>query len=309
MIRHELITPGVGSGTQVVWDLTAGTRVERDAGGVVTFTGTAPTVVADGVKGLGHPKFDVMGQESPRGHGRKRTGMRAKERPVFMPILFSELGEDWAEVQRLFWRCVTPDTPIRWRVTAPDGRVRELLCILDPEEVSYDLDPSIVYAVEPLDMVADDPFWVGDPQSALLAVAGDGTPFFGPSNFGPPLYIQPSSTNGQHRFMVDGDLEAWPVLTLTGPIPAWSVTGLPSGSTVGGVPLLAGDKLVVDFDPTVHAAVRSRSGVVTYVTDQLTQSNFFRLVADSMGGMEVETFVSGTGTMDLTYRPRYWRAV
>lgn len=310
MIQHELITPApINSGVaSIIWNLTAGKRFELDTEGGLVREGLGPLVVEGGVEGLGHPQFEVNGKETPRVHGRRRTGLRAKARKCFLPVFLDAEGADWAEIYRLFWACVTPASAILWRVTTPNGQVRELSVVLDPQGGSYDTDPTLSFENEPLDFVADDPFWRGLPQVALLAVADDGTPFLGAEGTAPPFHIQSSSANGTNRFIVDGDLEAWPRLELVGPIPVWSVS-TKDGQTVGGLPLLEGDRVVIDFDPTGQVAIRTRGGVDTNVTDQLPQAGFFRLVADSLGGMEIETFMSGSGSLKFTYQPRFWRAV
>lgn len=310
MIRHQLVTPAGGAVgvASILWDLTAGVRHEYDALGIELWQSPGPKVLASGVEGLGHPEFETFGQESPRLPGLRRTGQRAKQRKCFLPLLFDEIGEEWAAVTRLFWRCVTPEAPVVWRVIAPDLRVRELEVTLDPESQSYRHDPSLISTIEPLALVADDPFWEGPAQSALQAVEYDPDLFFG--TYGaPPFHIALSSMSGEHRFMVDGDLDAWPVLTAVGPIPIWRVSSLVDGSTVGGIPLLAGDRLTVDFAPTAQTAIRTRGGVDQNVTGQLTHAGFFRLVADHFGGMDVETYVSGAGHFELRYRPRYWRGI
>jgi hypothetical protein len=310
MIRLEFVTAavGVGDAVSIVWDLSDGRRRELAANGSVVREAAGPYVLVDGVEGLGHPQWEVSGLETVRRDGRRRTGQRAKPRSGFLPVVFFDEGADWHAVSKLFWRCVNVRNDFVWRVTGADGDVRELTCRLDPSQVSYGSDPSLEVQAEPVDIVADDPFWRGVSQTALVVVEGDGISFFGPAQNAPPFYIGPSTVSGSSRFEVDGDLEAWPVLELVGPILDWSVSD-GNGGIVGGLALLEGDRVVIDFDPTVQAAIRTRDGVESNVTDLLPNAEFFQLVADPLGGMDVDVYLAGTGSLTINYQARYWRAI
>jgi hypothetical protein len=312
VIRHELITsaPNGSDAASIRWDLTEGKRYELNQIGGVIRTGIAPVVVEGGVEGLGHPQIEVYGQETPRRPGRQRTGARVKPRKCFLPVFFDADGVEWAAVHRLFWKCVTPVAPVLWRVTAPDGRSRQLFCYLDPQSGAYSTDPSLSFENEPLDFLADDPFWQGAEQVAALVVTGNGIGFFGVDGAsGPPFHIQPSGVAGTHQFVVDGNVDAWPLLEVVGPVSDWSVTSGRDGSKVGGMQLYAGDRLVIDFDPTAQAVMLARDGVEVNVTDVLPHKQFFQLIADGSGEMTVGTEMFGEGHLKLTYKPRYWRAI
>lgn len=312
MIRHELITaaPNGVDAVSIRWDLSEGKRYELNQNGGVIRSGIAPVVVEGGVEGLGHPQIEVYGQETPRRPGRQRTGSRIKPRKCFLPVFFDADGIEWAAAHRLFWRCVTPTAPVTWRVTAPDGRARHLSCYLDPQSGGYNTDPSLSFENEPLDFVADDPLWQGTEQVAVSVLTGNGIGFFGiDGSSAPSFHIQPSSDAGKHLFSIDGDVDAWPTLEVVGPVSDWSVTSGKDGSKVGGLQLREGDRLVIDFDPTVQVATLIVEGIETNVTDVLPHKQFFQLIADGGGGMAVDTEIFGEGHLQLTYKPRYWRAI
>lgn len=317
MISHELRSAhpdaGISGGpTHVVWNLTEGTRTDyRD--GVAVGSGPGPFVVADGIEGMGHAKVDVFARETPRGAGRVRTGTRAKERGAFLPLVFVQRGQEWVESQRLFWRSFSPDRLSSWRVILDDGSWRELLVYLDPRDTVYPRDPSVIRQVFAIAFDADMPFWLGPEQLAITANNAGGTPFFGNSGNAPPFHIQSGSNTAGEAFYVAGDMKVWPVLTVVGPATGFQVQRMNGGDgVIGGMNIPAGQKLVVDFDPTSQAAmlrpVNANSGG-TNVTNQLTSRGFFPVEPTFQPNMQIVTIsMVGDGYATLSYRPHYWRA-
>lgn len=311
MIRHELVTRprSVAGVASIVWDLTDGIRREYDSAGALLLEGSGPRVVDRDVEGLGFVELDVYGREAPRVAGRKRTGIRAKSRATFLPVLFTELGVEWDDIQRRFSRSIAPPRPFIWRVTSPGGTVRELEVFLDPEDDEFSKDPSQIRQAIGVPGIADNnPYWMGEKQVVLEFVQGNGISFFGPDSAAPLFYIDAGSAEGEHEFIVDGDIDAWPVLEVEGPL-VWEVESLPSGRTVGGLELITGDTLRIDFAPTSQTAIRTRGGVEEVVTRLLPRREFFGLDPDEDNVARVRVAVTGAGNLRLSYRPLYWKGL
>lgn len=316
MIRHELRAPHPSiAGRWIVWDLTAGRyRVESGAGAEIS-TGIGPRV-ATGIEGMGGIKHDVYSRETPRGAGRVRTGTRARERSAFLPILFSQRGIDWVSVQRLFWKCLSPDRSITWRVYAPDDSWRELHVFLDEDDTVYPRDPTQIRQVVGVGLVADDPFWLGPTQTLVSSRQGSGQNFFGAAGSAPPFYIEPSGQSGSDFFVADGDELVWPVLTVVGPATGFEARGDGDGwydrVVSSGMTVPAGQQVVLDFDPRAQAAMLRPATATsggTNVTSQLARREFFPVDGSWLDGNILALSMVGGGHMSLTYRPRYRRAI
>lgn len=318
MITHELHAahPDAaisGAPTDVVWNLTEGTRTDY-RNGVVVGNGPGPMATADGIEGMGHPKVDVFARETPRGAGRVRTGTRARERSAFLPLVFIQRGQEWIDSQKLFWRCFSPDRTASWRVISPDGTWRELIVYLDPQDTIYPRDPTAIRQVLGLALLAELPFWLGPEQVAVTASDAGMVPFFGEAGNAPPFYIQPGSSTAGSAFTVAGDVDVWPVLTVMGPSSGFQVQELFEGyGVVGGISVPSGQKLVLDFDPTAQAAMRRPANATsggTNVTGQLTSREFFPIRPTFQPDVQVVLLsMVGSGYAQLSYRPRYWRAI
>jgi len=99
----------------------------------------------------------------------------------------------------------------------------------------------------------------------------------------------------------DGDLEAWPVWTVTGPLT--SVTVGVDGSTVQwDVALLEGDVLVIDTDPAVQSAWLNGDDV----TDQLGTADFAPIPAGHE--LPLSLTMAGAGSVEAAITPRHYRA-
>lgn len=313
MIRHELRMPHPSEVSRfVVWDLTnARHRIENAAGAEVS-SGAGPRV-SRGIEGMKHPSVEAFTRETPRGSGQVRTGTRVKARPAFLPLVFGDLGAEWEQVQSFFWSCLSPDRYAAWRVYRSDGTWRELMVTLDPSDDGYVMDPSQVRTIERLDLIADDPFWLGPEQVAATVAQASDALFFGPGG-APPFNIVSGSQDGSTGLTVAGDVKVWPVLTVQGPASAFRTAPLfETRSVEGAITVDASQKLVIDFDPRSQAALlrpKAADSGGSNVTAQLTGRAFYPIEPSfSSGVMVVLLSMVGAGQATLSYRPKYWRAV
>lgn len=272
-----------------VWELSS-----PEAG--VFLTGT-------GIEGLGMPTHQAWIGESPAVHGQYYRGHVVDSRPVFWPVyLYSDTGtEEWLELDRAFWRSLQPGKHGTWSVTTPSGGTRSLSCrFVDDGRHSFQRDPLFRgWATYGVSLIADNPFWTGEPvrrtwaQSTTDDFYGGGT--------APVFNISSGSQLSTAKMTNEGDLEAWPVWTIKGPLTSVTV-GVDGATIQWNVTLTTGDILVIDTDPTVQSAWLN--GVD--VTDQLGTADF----APIPPGVELplSLTMAGTGSVEATITPRHYRA-
>ena len=273
-----------------VWDLT-------NPDGGVFLTGK-------GVEGLGMPTHQAWVGESPAVHGQYYRGHLVEPRPAFWPVyLYSDEGSaEWIKLDRAFWRSLQPGKHGRWTVETPAGGRRSLSCrFVDDGRHSYDHDPiARGWAAYGVSLIADSPFWMGEPVRRTWSQR-DAPKFFGPEGKGPPFYVTSGSQLSTAKITNEGDLEAWPVWTIQGPLT--SVTVGVDGATVQWNVTLAGtDILVIDTDPTVQCAWLN--GVD--VTDQLGTADFAPI--PSGDELRLSLTMAGTGSVEASITPRYYKA-
>ena len=259
------------------------------------------------VRGLGMPDSDDWVTAAPMLHGQRFRGFRIKPREIFWPILvYGARDQEWIDRDGAFWQTMRPDVTGVWTVTAPDASRRSITCRFSGVTDGYDRDPSaagvVAYGVT---LVADDPFWRGPTVSAGPWSAPNAQPFFGGAvgGSGPLLYVSARSGSGGATVNNPGDVEAWPVWTITGP--ATSATVAVGGAPVGmPFALAAGEVLTIDTDPTVLAATSSLSGDKTRALSAATV--FAPIPAGANRGLSAA--ISGTGSVRVSFTPRYYRA-
>lgn len=118
---------------------------------------------------------------------------------------------------------------------------------------------------------------------------------------GPPFTVGSGFTLANAAATNSGDVDAYPVWTIKGPVD--SVTVGVNGRTIAApIVLTADDTLTIDADPRVLAAYKNGSDVTT----QLGEADFAPIPA----GAEVPLTLSmtGTGSVSVRFRPRYFRA-
>ena len=261
-----------------------------------------------GVKGLGMPTVASQVQELANVDGQRLAGWTLKPREVILPLRFEDASNtDLEGLQRTFWNALGIGVYSDLRVTTADGRVRHLRVRFESDNtVAYEIQPYIYTAPFDLYLIADDPWWFGDPMVYAYSLAGsDVRNFFGgldPAMAGvaPPFYISRSSGQTAFNLTNPGDIDAWPVWEIDGPVSIFSV-GV-SGKLVSGmIPILEGSSLIISTDPANQSA--KLDGV--RVTRQLTALNFAPLPAGVQQALTIA--VTGTGLVKVTFNPRYKR--
>lgn len=277
-----------------VWDLRDGSRGVQIAQG--------------GVLGLRHAPTEVFKRESTFVDGQQMTGWKLKPRPLELPLDVHGLTEEeWFVRDRALSRAFRVDRPGRLTITDPFGGSRTITARLDgTDDDAMDDDPSAVLgSTVVMSLIADDPWYYGQPVPYTFKDASPDRGFYPPNGFGPPFYLAPATFTGADTLENVGDAPAWGLLELQGPATGFRVVignRLISGFTPG-FELEAGQTLTLDTHPR-RSSARLEDG--TNVTRYLTSTQFAAVPDGS--SVPIEVIVYGDGEMALTLTPRYLRA-
>jgi hypothetical protein len=194
------------------------------------------------------------------------------------------------------------------RVTSPVGDQRELACICVDGlsmverlgESSTPTDQRLVLAFK-----AHEPYW-----TATSDVVTDFTVGGSPATFFPffPLRLTASEIAVDTTVTNGGDVEAWPVWTITGPGSSIVLRNLTTGKelTISGLTLGAGETMTIDTRPGHKTIIRQDgTNLWPYVVLSSSTSGLWSLTDGSNSvRMEMATTTSASA-LRLAYRPRY----
>lgn len=282
-------------------------------------------VLLPGVRGLGSVTASRHSTTSPAAAGSRYEGTSVLDREVFWPLhIYSDGGSiDWMLRDRAFWAGMDPKDTGVWTVTHPDGKHRSLtLRFLTDGDHSRAQDPMVrgwdTYGVT---LVAEQPYWAGDPVVNSFIGPVDPLPFFEPD--GPQLVnIATSYSAANARMDNPGDVESYPRWFIDGDTTAVSA-GV--GGVVVDVPfaVVYGTCLVIESDPdmigatlydiTVSGAPKKPSERIFGVdlinpidmTAELGEADFAPVPAGSQVPLSLE--ITGTGTVEVLLPTLYRR--
>lgn len=263
----------------------------------------APLWTRPGVSGIGAAPRAVTSRALATG-GTLARWSHVDERLVAWPLGLDVgvgfLGHD--DMWRMFVRAWTATTPAAGvpragllRITRPDGTWRQLACRYQ-SGLEFQGGTDLPGQGSPvLSLAASDPWWYGPTQVALTFA------YVPPRNYLAPYEtLSPTHTTGQAPVAIDGDVDASPVWTLTGPAASYAV-GIPGRSFTFGA-LAAGEKVTVDVGrrTVTDATGANRFGGLTLPGSQLftLPAGISRLLVDMTGGQP-------GAQVDLQYQPRF----
>jgi hypothetical protein len=228
-----------------------------------------------------------------------------------LPLLMWHDGTtaEWVAQDRAFWKSMHPALEGTLMLSpAGTGSRRTIRLRVVPEDYQFPVDPAQAgWAVYPVMLIADDPFWRGMTRTAGWLAATSGEEFY--EETGPHLVnIGPGHTMDSATATNDGDEPAWPVWTVIGPCSAAHV-GV--GDTVIDVFAVAdGKALVIDTDPRVRTAIEydypAMTGAVDRTADLVGEVGFAAVPPG--GSQPVNIAMTGTGIIRIALTPLHWRA-
>ncbi|MGL5910662.1 MAG: hypothetical protein ACRCZP_11715 [Phycicoccus sp.] len=299
VVEPPIVDPqAVGGLAEVTW-----TGID---GSVWSLLGGDGVVLLPGVRGMGMPDVTRFTSESPSVDGARWRGRRVPEREVFWPLLLQDPGTDVDMMlrDRAWWAALHPAGTGLWEVVHPNGSRRRLRCRFASADDVSERDPLRAgWWTFGVTLIAEDPFWAGDPVTRAWS-PGAQTPFFGGTigGAGPPLHISPGGTIATAAVDNPGDEPAYPVWTVTGPTTSVSV-GVDGHVVTLGSAIPAGQIRVVDTHPS-RLTVVDGAGV-----DRLSEATAVEFAAIPPGpGVVLSLAMTGSGQVAVEFTPRHHRA-
>ena len=271
-------------------------------GTVTTLSGAADTEVRIGRAGAFMPEFDLVADVVPLQAGARLRTVRTRPREVDLPLLVKGTSSAGLRTtMRSLLHLLNPDRGEgRLRVTAPGGDQRELWCryaagLMGNEEFGV----NVLFQRAVLTFWAADPYWYAvspETETYLLTAASSFFPFF-------PLVVSASSIFGAMTITNAGDVDAWPIWTITGPGSDIYLRNVTYGEYLHvAATLNAGDILQIDTRPG-------------YKTVEINGVNSFSMISAASalwnlrrGANSVKIEISGATAASacvLNYTPRY----
>ena len=259
-------------------------------------------VLGSGARGFGLPEVDLYESVAAGVDGSRHRGHRVVEREVFLPLwVFSEAGQAWFDLDRSFAATLRPDAPGLLTVVQPSGEARTLTCrLLSGGDEALDLDPGLLgWAATSVVLRSNDPYWSGAPVSRSW---GATAPVDFIQTSAPPFHISPSNTLASASVTNPGDVDAWPVWTITGPVTS---VDLGVGSRLVEVPagVADGDVLTIDTRPTAQTATLQDG------TNEVPNLGAWDPAPIPPGeSVSLSIDMVGAGSVAVAFTPRYYRA-
>ena len=270
-------------------------------------TGAGVWMTDGGIEGMGNPPTTPFTRLSPFVAGQTLTGFSTGPRSVFWPVAIDAGIRSWVENQARFWDSLIPGEFGTWTVSR-DGSPRTLECRFESDGGKpYEFDPSQRgIEVAGVTLTADKPFWRGPHVSKLFQQAQSSGTFYAPSGSTHVFNIGSAGNTDAAVLSNPGDVPAWPLITISGPSVAFSVT-VDDAEISATLSLASGDRLVIDTDPTQQMARLWRGGVSTlFPFFNFTQIRFAPIPRG--GSVPIAITVNGSGPVEIGFYPQYRRA-
>jgi hypothetical protein len=265
---------------------------------------TGIALLRGGVTGLHFPKITKYRSESRAVPGHRRRGWRTAGRDVFWPLYVyggRGQGEAWRDIYTRFFNTIHPEDEGVWSVTA-GGKTRTLrLTGRFEDEHQFDRDPYLDgWAIIPVELEPSQPYWSGEAVKVGPFSVPDPVDFI-PEDGGPPFHVSAAGTFATATISNPGDVEAFPVWTVVGPLTDVTL-GLGGVSADVPFPVADGQKLRIDTDPRNVSA--TLDGVD--VTEDLGLLEF--AAVPKGGTVPLAVGATGEGSIRAELVPLYFRA-
>lgn len=220
---------------------------------LVDLAGAVTSQVLFGVQGRFMPPFGFVEDETPNREGARIRRVKVPPREVTVPMLFfGDTSTGLRDQLRILAHRLNPLAGDgRLQSVDPAGRVRELTCRysqgFEGDESTADGGLLSLAAVLVF-RAAEDPYW-HDRDATVLEFGTGSPPAFFPFF---PLTLAGSTIVGGITIENPGDIEAWPIWTITGPGSGLTLTNDTTGESLELSTVLGGgDTLTIDTTPGV----------------------------------------------------------
>jgi hypothetical protein len=280
----------------------------------------AGILVQPGAIGLGMPDYTLYSNTSPAFDGTSVRGHRAEERQIALPLLV--YGDSRADFLPVWRRLVTDVAPARRLGRTVPGT----LSLIPPVGAGGSLGRSIEafyagglggndddkgtgmqWASVVLSLRCPSPYWLGDTVIARFQLAA-------PDDFYPytwPLMVSDSQVLGELVAVNEGEVEAYPVFEITGPMDSANLINQTTGELMNiGGGLDPGHTMTIDTRESARSVlVVDEFGEVTnrYADLSLDSTLWALAPGDNQVALEIPGADVGS-SLTITYRPRYLTA-
>jgi hypothetical protein len=296
-----------GPGPILLFDRPLGIRWEGPNGAAFELNdGLGDVRAIPGIGGLGMPSWTSFVTSSAAEDGQTVRSVKADPKEFVLPVAVkSRTGRDWLLADADFFASLDPFLPGRLVVTNPfTSSTRTLECrLVDDGGATYDMDPAVAaWASYGLRMIADQPFFLGDPIEKSFAREPD-------MDFRRPAggkWVSRSSNTGNATMPNPGSEPAYFTAKITGGgddgLSSWAV-GV-DGKRVGGdIPLAPTRWATVDTHPKA-LSVRLDDG--TSLIGELSEGAFAWIAPGAR--VPVDFLLEGVGSVLLKVVPRHRKA-
>jgi phage-related protein len=254
-----------------------------------------------GAAGRWMPPVHVDDRPVPGDHGTRFRGCRFDAAQPVIPILIEGADpEAYRQALRDVASALNPAKGVGKLRATFDGAVREQSAIYidglnHPEDFPLHGQPAVMFR-------AFDPFWYDTATVVGTFETGTAAPFF------PILPIRLASSEVFADAVVDntGDIEAWPIWTITGPASSLILEHVDSGKQLAlDYTLAAGDVVTVDTSPGVKTVTLDDG---TNLFPYLSSRQFWPLVR---GANNIRVELGGAtddSQVQMVYRRRWLAA-
>ncbi|WP_256123047.1 phage tail domain-containing protein [Streptomyces sp. LUP47B] len=264
-------------------------------------------VLQPGAKGLDMPGYDFSQDQSPGIDGYAIRQVRAQGKEIALPVAF------WADDSRTAYLArrrglIRSLNPKRGEgtltVTQSDGAARTIGARYSAGlEGDESLDAAGArWCMGVLTFACPSPFWLGPEVTTEWRAAVSGT-FFPVL----PLVVGNSQVLGSVTVDNDGDDDAFPVWTITGPATAVSLTNVTTGDVlVLAHTITVGDTIVIDTRERQQTALLNGA---TNLWGDLSDASTMWALEPGINDLTLTVSGSTSNTrVRMTYQPRYLAA-
>jgi len=235
--------------------------------------------------------------------GQRRKGATVDPREIELPLLvYGDSSDEWLGRDQAFWGSFSFLNAGTLKATTPAGSSRTLKCFLSADGgQSFDSDPIRGgWSLYTLTLLADDPYWVSELPAKSWGTE-DPLPFF-PATGWPPLQINSASSLSGATLNNPGDVDAWPIWTITAGSAPVTATITVDGGVLVTPAIAAGRTLTINTDPWVQTATLSTGA------DVYAQMKWDPRPIPAGNSVPVSLVLDQTGTVTCQIFPKHFRA-
>ncbi|MEV3860709.1 phage tail domain-containing protein [Streptomyces sp. NPDC050095] len=272
-------------------------------------------IMQPGATGLDMPPFGVFSDESPNLDGSIFRSARAAAREVMIPVYLHGIDRQTVNaMKRKFFQSLNPKRGYCLiRFTEGNGRSRQLTAYYKGGMEGAEGEAGgFTWAKYGLQFTAMDPWFYPTTWQTSKWSFGAGDPLLSTINSFFPLHISDGVLGGAGEALTisnPGDIEAWPVWKLYGPIKSFTLDS-PDGDSITASPpsdgtdlVATGRVLTIDTRPG-RKTVRDDRGVNYWAKLDAAPQFWSVEPGDTSASISVVTG-SGKASVVLTFQPRY----